>query len=411
MSEFNKYSYNLSLKVLKALGGDVDKEFESVDDIWNDINNVLDASGDGIQLEELYAHITENGTYVYEADPDTDGYVPVIIDVEIEGTGNLEFDSLKHSLNYIDWTETDVNAFLSNVRDAADEAEDYRYHVQDMIAEAEEGALLRTMHFDEWADKLRVLPRMDIPSKIKLNSAFTNFSKLQYTPESITIKNAYCSDMFSYTQNLAKAPQLTFTEANTRVSGMFDSSGISGDVQFDCYNTNGNYKRLFNSCSNLKSANFIGGDDVSANVTLESVFQDCYNLEVVDGIGSLSNVTDAVMAFAHCENLNNVPAFEVRSNVMQCFEGCYNLVNFGGFINLGMGEEVHTEMCFISCDSLSAQSYRNVINNLYDLTTKEDSIEQTLWLNMHAMELYDEGQLTDDDIAVATNKGWIVEYE
>ena len=410
MAEINKYSYNLSLKVLKALGGNVDKEFESVDDIWNEINGVLDASGDGIQLEELYAHITENGTYVYEADTDTDGYVPVIIDVEIEGAGNLEFDNLKRSFNDIDWTETDVNAFLTTIRDTVDEAEDYRYHIHDMIAEAEEGAFLKNMH-SEWAEKLRVLPRMEIPSKIKLTGAFTNFSKLQYVPESMTIKTAYCNDMFAYTQNLAKAPELTFTEANTNASGMFDSSGISGDVQFNCYNTNGNYKRLFNNCQNIKSANFIGGNNVSANITLESMFQDCYNLEVVDGIGNLSNVTDAIMAFAHCEKLNHVPAFEVRSDVTNCFEGCFNLVNFGGFINLGMGEEVHTEMCFMSCDSLSAQSYRNVINNLYDLTTKEDSIEQTLWLNMHAMELYDEGQLTDDDIAVATNKGWIVEYE
>lgn len=79
----NQYSYELSLNILKALGGDMTVQYENTDQIWAAIDEIYAVSGDGLDLQALVLNITENGTYNYNITDEVDAYVPVNISVNI----------------------------------------------------------------------------------------------------------------------------------------------------------------------------------------------------------------------------------------------------------------------------------------------------------------------------------------
>jgi len=87
------------------------------------------------------------------------------------------------------------------------------------------------------------------------------------------------------------------------------------------------------------------------------------------------------------------------------YSGNSYIVNLGGFKNLGMQKSVSntTGNYFLGASSkLTKESVMNVINNLYDRKTAGYSV---LTLKLHANTL---ALLSDEEKAIATNKGWIL---
>ena len=83
MSNTNQYTYEMSMNILRALGGDPDAQYGSVDEIWNAIDEIYGASGDGIDLAPLNLSISENGSWTYNITEEIDAYVPVGITVDV----------------------------------------------------------------------------------------------------------------------------------------------------------------------------------------------------------------------------------------------------------------------------------------------------------------------------------------
>lgn len=79
----NDISYQLSLNVLKALGGNTDVSYETVDDIWDEINAIYDNAGDRLDIEALILDIKNNGVYEYYPTETADAYSPVKLNVNI----------------------------------------------------------------------------------------------------------------------------------------------------------------------------------------------------------------------------------------------------------------------------------------------------------------------------------------
>ena len=79
----NNISYQLSLNVLKALGGDTSKNFQSVEEIWDDINEIYDNAGDRLDIQALILDIKNNGVYEYYPTETADAYSPVKLNVNI----------------------------------------------------------------------------------------------------------------------------------------------------------------------------------------------------------------------------------------------------------------------------------------------------------------------------------------
>lgn len=148
---------------------------------------------------------------------------------------------------------------------------------------------------------------------------------------------------------------------------MFNYSKLTKIPQMDFSNA-ANLSYLFGNCL-ITEAN-INTDNAS---TIQNLFSSCKNLHTVSEIN----------------------ASKVTSNMSQYsspFYGCSALRNFEGFKGLKVN------MYLDNCVSLSYESLMNVINKL------EDGVSgKTLYLSQDCVN-----QLSDDDIAIATNKGWSI---
>ena len=113
-------------------------------------------------------------------------------------------------------------------------------------------------------------------------------------------------------------------------------------------------------------------------------------------------------SFSKCTNLRKLSAIQCES--LTEFYGVFYekqpaLEDFGGFVNIG--KSVHVNLVFTltinNAPNLTHQSLLNVLNGLYDLTALHRS--QPLRLQLGEANY---NKLTEDEIKIATEKGWTV---
>lgn len=190
-------------------------------------------------------------------------------------------------------------------------------------------------------------------------SAMFRYSKIALAPYFDTSKITDMSNMFYACTELCYVPQYDFRSV-TNISSFF---GITSNILSFLPDIN---------CVSVK--NF----GSSYNSWLYSI----YNLRRI-GVVDCDSVTDIRYALG---NVNNV-----------------NLLYLGGFRNLGKATSVTgTDSTYFLnyAPNLTYESIINVLNGLYDRASAGMSV---LTLKLHANHL---SQLTEDDIAIATNKGW-----
>lgn len=129
-------------------------------------------------------------------------------------------------------------------------------------------------------------------------------------------------------------------------------------------------QEMFAYCSNLTEVKDL---DTSSATNIGSLCLYCSKLQSVSEL-DCSKVTSTISAY-------NSP-----------FYYCNLLRNFGGFKGLKLN------MYLDSCYSLSYESLMNVINKLADGVSGK-----TLYLHQDCVNM-----LSDEDIAIATNKGWSI---
>ena len=76
-------AYQLSLNILKALGGDVSQTYPTVDAIWDEIYGIYDAAGGSFDIEQLKLDVTKNGKYDFFPTDEIDAFAPVQINVNV----------------------------------------------------------------------------------------------------------------------------------------------------------------------------------------------------------------------------------------------------------------------------------------------------------------------------------------
>lgn len=207
------------------------------------------------------------------------------------------------------------------------------------------------------------------------------------------------SEMFYGCRALEQAPDFNAL----RVSNM-------GQMYYNCYvlQTVPSYNilecvsmgEMFYGCSNLTS---VGDMDENPDNWLRDVsrmFQGCVNLTTAPRIKT-THVQYFNNMFYGCSSLHTVPEYDASSatNLNYIFEYAESIVNFGGLKNLKIDFNG-----IRNCSYLSYESIINVLNRLYDFRGNGDSTTtRTLQLNYNSM-----AQLSDEDKAIATNKGWIL---
>lgn len=137
--------------------------------------------------------------------------------------------------------------------------------------------------------------------------------------------------------------------------------------------------------------------NTSKVTTMRGMFEYCSNLtEIKDLDTSSATIVDSL--FSSCTKLQTVSELDfskLTSNLSSYnspFYNCSDLRNFDGF--KGLKVNMYLDKCY----SLSYESLMNVINKLADGVSGK-----TLYLFQDLVN-----QLSDDDIAIATSKGWSI---
>ena len=165
-------------------------------------------------------------------------------------------------------------------------------------------------------------------------------------------------------------------------------------------------RSVFEGCSKLTT---IILENVKLLNNTDSFFSSCSSMTSIPQLDT-SNVVTITNMFYGCSKLTSIPELDFSKvsllNMFSVYTNYNSLTSLGGFINAGKGITGSSTAQFYlkQCSVLSYDSIMNVINKAYDMTTKTDwtgSAEIALHSNVYSL-------LSSDDIAIATNKGWII---
>ena len=147
-----------------------------------------------------------------------------------------------------------------------------------------------------------------------------------------------------------------------------------------------------------------------------SVYENCKNVKKLS-IKNTSNIISFSKAFRDCLLLEEISVLDgtKANNIENTFYRCNSLKKFDGIINLGKAYTQKTENYYKYVFNLSQsvllthESLINIINNLYDLNLTYDVANGgTLYRQQLVLGSTNLAKLTEEELAIATNKGWNV---
>lgn len=233
----------------------------------------------------------------------------------------------------------------------------------------------------------------------------TNFPQLNMSK----VTNA--SYMFYNCKNIVTAPILNLSNVQNCESVFRDCANLTTCEISDFSNAT-NLDGLFATCRKLKNipsqlttpkvtdtgfmfyecnALTTAPEMNTSNVTnMTKMFYGCGKITTVP-LYDTSNVTRMEEMFWHCGSLQTVPAFNCTkvTNMNNIFASCYSLKSIL-MTNIGVSLNISSSTLFERSDLLI------ILNNLKTVTS-------TKVLTMGATNL---AKLTEEDKAIATNKGW-----
>ena len=189
-----------------------------------------------------------------------------------------------------------------------------------------------------------------------------------------------------------------------------------------------NFKGIFYSCQALPDVPLF---DTSKGTDMSEMFYNCYKLQTIPEF-DFSNATSMSSMFYGCDALYEIPNINckkvtqlngwtsscyslVKIGVIDCdsmtnaqglafnSNPCSNITTRGGFRNLGMKSSVsgtNGDYFLYNLVNLTKESLLNVLNLLYDRASAGYSV-LTIKMRPHHLAM-----LTDEEKAIATNKGW-----
>lgn len=225
----------------------------------------------------------------------------------------------------------------------------------------------------------------DTSSVTNMNNMFYQ-SKITTIPKLDTSSVTSMSYMFYSCGSLTTIPQLD-TSSVTDMYGMFyNCQSLKTIPQLDTSKvTDMNY--MFRYCANIKT---IPQLDTSSVTSMGSMFERCYALTTIPKL-NISKVTSMNYMFEYCSSLTTVPQLDVSNvtEVASMFSGCTSLKSI---LMTGMKVSLN-----ISASTQFEESdLVTILNNLATVTS-------TQTLTMGSTNL---AKLTDEEKAIATNKGW-----
>ena len=372
----NNITKQLYENIYRALGGDPNVQFETADDVWNAVTDIYDEGYDPVDLTPLDVLVTQNGTFEYTA-PENDGYNKVTVNVDIP-TGGVDFSLLRY-----DEAET-INAnnvFSDNIKYIAE-------NIPEFIDESWLGI------YDK--GKMIFGPKVTFGNYTwGYPSIFQNETALIYVPQLDTSMLPNMPSFFEGCSNLTSIPQLDTSSATNMMS-------------------------MFSGCSKLTTIPWMNTSNVTS---MGGMFEGCSKLTTIPQLDT-SNVVNMIDMFSHCDELISIPELDCSS----CFNasgGMFNpttpyddswgfafggygkLTDLGGFLNFGLATDdtigSRPDLDLSQLPALTHDSMMNVINKIANISEFNELKSLKFCRALRDV-------LTEDEIAIATEKGWNVSF-
>ena len=381
-------------------------------------------------LDSVDVDITANGRYEYRPDAyGLDGFSGFTANVNVPGGSRLGFKSVDISGNgYQEFHATafDLDGFSTfgvnvNVPTSGGGGSD------DKNWWYESGM---TFAYSTIAS----IPSWFEPDRITSGSSFFDGVTFLSTIGDLVFSNIYNAQyMFHQALSLRTVGSFTINHEGCDVYGLFsECRNLSSIGSLNIKPNDSRY--IFHHCGELQSVPLF---DTSSATYISGMFNGCTSLTTIP-LFDFSSATDATEIFAYCSSLKTIPQFNFSKlqratsmfldstsleslpeldfgNVTQAdqmfgWAEFPNLTTIGGFKNF-------KPSCgsFIGgCPNLTVESLMNIINNLWDWSGSssgvikfEDGSEYDYGTD-HSLSFGETNltKLTDEQKAVATNKGW-----
>ena len=385
--------YSGLVSINKSLGGTQsmpDSEYGAMIDLMETLSGQpVGESGDAFDAVSTVATMAENGELPIQSTPKLDS-----VDVDITANGSYEYQPSAYGLDGFSGFVANVNVPDSSRLGATtvdiNQNGYQEFHAIDFDLDG-----FSTIGID-----VNVPTSGGGGTKIDVGGLGLKFGSSTFST---------VPDVFDFTN---------VTDMNSMFNGCFN---LTTFPQLDTSNVE-IMENMFSYCRSLQSIPLLNTSNV---ITMKSMFSECDKLLSIPQLDT-SKVTNMSYMFDGCELLTTIPQLDTsKATEMNCmFQGCtalesiplldfsnaiyasviinpsyygdqIHLTDMGGFKNLKINFDIQ------KAPNLTVQSLMNVINNLYDFVGNGSTTTKTLTLGTTNLD-----KLTDEQKAVATNKGW-----
>ena len=412
--------YSGLVSINKSLGGTQsmpDSEYGAMIDLMETLSGQpVGESGDAFDAVSNVATMAENGELPIQSGGSPSGCKLGDESTSVTSNGTYRWDAVSFGLDGFSSFQLDVNVPTDGGGGSDDKSwwyENGMTFAQSSITSIpswfEPDRVIRGYRFFDGAINLATIGDL----------VFSNIFDAQY--------------MFNQAVSLRTIGSFTINHDNCAAYGLFSQCGDLSSIGSlnmkpdDC-------RCIFQRCEKLQSVPLF---DTSSTLYISSMFNGCSSLTTIP-LFDFSSAKEAIELFSYCTSLKTIPQFNF-SKLQQAdsmFADCTalesipeldfgnvramnslfgwsdlpNLTTIGGFRNL----KANCYNLISGCPNLTVDSLMNIINNLWDWsdntdgiitfedgTTYEYGIDHTLGMGETNL-----AKLTDEQKAVATNKGW-----
>jgi surface protein len=207
------------------------------------------------------------------------------------------------------------------------------------------------------------------------------------------------SGMESYPSAIENIPQEVYVGNTKLYDGI--TCGYSTCTELPMFDTSEmtTMKQMFRYCEQLIT---IPQYNTSSVTDMTSMFAQCESLTSIPQLDT-SNVTTMDGMFHNCHALTTLPLLECGNvtSFDQPVFGCFKLVNFGGFKDLGK----HVGVIGVQLNQSSKitnESWINIFNNLWDRSAPAyNNYHAEIYIRVVPLQ-----NMPDEIKEIATSKGW-----
>ena len=413
--------YSGLVSINKSLGGTQsmpDSEYGAMIDLMETLSGQpVGESGDAFDAVSTVATMAENGELPIQGGGSPSGCKLGDESTSVTSNGTYRWDAVSFSLDGFSSFQVDVNVPTGGGSEGSDD-KSWWY---------ESG-----MTFSN--SSITSIPSWFEPNRVTNGHRFFDGATSLTTIGDLVFGGIYNAQyMFNQAISLQTIGNFTINYDGCDVFGLFSQcqnlSSI-GSLNIKPYDG----RSIFVNCEKLQSVPLF---DTSSTRYISSMFSGCGSLTTIP-LFDFSSAIESVQMFGYCNSLKTIPQFNFSKlqSVGTMFLGCTaleslpeldfgnvrmadqmfgweelpNLTTIGGFKNFKP-----TCWNFIgNCPNLTVESLMNIINNLWDwsgsssgVITFEDGTEYDFGTD-HSLGFGETNlaKLTDEQKAVATNKGW-----